>query len=67
MVTRPPIRGSISYLTSIGRRKLVLPLYRALLATPEGRARPEAIYARARPGYHPITADSIDRLFKGKN
>lgn len=56
----------VTYLTSIGRRKLVLPLYRALLMTPEGRARAEAIYARARPGYHPITADSIDRLFKAK-
>jgi leukotriene-A4 hydrolase len=51
-----------SYLTSIGRRKFVLPLYRALLATPQGKARAEAIYATARPTYHPITANSIDRL-----
>ena len=55
-----------SYLTTIGRRKLVLPLYRALIATPEGRKRAEAIYAKARVGYHPITADSIDRLMKGR-
>ena len=54
-----------SYLTSIGRRKLVLPLYRALVTTPEGRKRAEAIYARARPTYHPITVDSVDRLLKG--
>ena len=53
-----------SYLTSIGRRKLVLPLYRALLATPEGRKRADAIYAKARQTYHPITVDSIDRLMK---
>ena len=53
-----------SYLTSIGRRKLVLPLYRALLATPEGRERAQAIYVKARQTYHPITVDSIDRLFK---
>ena len=56
----------VSYLTSIGRRKLVLPLYRALLATPDGRARAEDIYETARPGYHPITADSVDRLLKKK-
>jgi leukotriene-A4 hydrolase len=55
-----------SYLTSIGRRKLVLPLYRALIATPAGRVRAELIYARARPTYHPITVDSIDRLMKGQ-
>jgi hypothetical protein len=53
-----------SYLVTIGRRKLVLPLYKALLATPEGRKRAEAIYAKARPGYHPITVESIERLFK---
>ena len=59
-----PTPGSKSYLTTIGRRKLVLPLYQALLATPDGRQRAEAIYAKARPSYHPITVDSIDRLLK---
>ncbi len=54
-----------SYLTMIGRRKLVLPLYKALLTTPEGRKRAQAIYAKARPSYHPITVDSIDKLIKG--
>ncbi len=54
-----------AYLTTIGRRKLVLPLYKALLATPAGRQHAEAIYAAARPGYHPITVESVDRLFKG--
>jgi hypothetical protein len=52
-----------SYLTTIGRRKLVLPLYRALIATPEGRKRATTLYARARQSYHPITVDSINRLF----
>ena len=51
-----------TYLTTIGRRKLVLPLYKALLATPAGRQHAEAIYAAARPGYHPITVESVDRL-----
>jgi aminopeptidase N len=53
-----------SYLTTIGRRKLVLPLYKALLASRPGRQRAGAIYAKARPGYHPITVESIDRLLK---
>ena len=55
-----------SYLTTIGRRKLVLPLYRALISTPEGRMRAQAIYVKARPSYHPITVDSIDRLMAGR-
>ncbi len=54
-----------SYLTTIGRRKLVLPLYKALLATPEGRKRAAAIYAKARSSYHPITVDSVDKAMKG--
>jgi leukotriene-A4 hydrolase len=53
-----------SYLTTIGRRKLVLPLYEALIATHEGRERARKIYSQARPNYHPITIASIDRLFK---
>ncbi|MDR3638236.1 MAG: M1 family metallopeptidase [Isosphaeraceae bacterium] len=51
-----------SFLTKIGRRKYLMPLYGALIKTPEGRARAEALFAKARPFYHPITADSVARL-----
>ena len=54
------------YLTQIGRRKLIKPLYEELLKTPEGRKRAEAIYAKARPGYHPITQAAIDAVMKPK-
>ena len=50
------------YLLEIGRRKLILPLYAALAAAPDGRERALAIYRRARPGYHPIATGSIDSL-----
>jgi aminopeptidase N len=50
------------FLTSIGRRKFLMPLYRALLKTPEGTVRAKAIYAKARPFYHPIAVDSVDKL-----
>jgi aminopeptidase N len=53
-----------TYLSTIGRRKLVLPLYRALIATSDGRTRAQAIYQKARPSYHPITVDSVDKLLK---
>jgi leukotriene-A4 hydrolase len=51
-----------AYLLSIGRRKLIRPLYEALAATPDGRARALDIYERARPGYHPISVDTIDEV-----
>src|SRR6185295_17622177 len=43
-----------SYLTTIGRRRLVKPLYEELMKTPAGAERARAIYSRARPNYHPI-------------
>jgi hypothetical protein len=32
--------------------------------TPEGKARAAAIYKTARPGYHPITASTVDAILK---
>ncbi len=55
-----------SFLTSIGRRKFLMPLYGELIKTPSGRARARAIYARARPTYHPIAVGSVDALFEGR-
>ena len=50
------------FLTSIGRRKYIKPLYEELVKTPAGRERALAIYRRARPGYHPIAQTTIDGI-----
>ena len=52
------------YMIRIGRRKLIVPLYRDLSATPEGLTLARQIYASARPGYHPLAQDAIDQLLK---
>ncbi|HSG62207.1 MAG TPA: M1 family metallopeptidase [Pseudomonadales bacterium] len=44
-----------NYLTTIGRNKLVKPLYRELAKTPEGRAFGAKAFAQAKEGYHPLT------------
>ncbi|WP_076011271.1 M1 family metallopeptidase [Alteromonas abrolhosensis] len=44
-----------SYLVSIGRNKLVKPLYRELSKTPEGKAFAKRAFEEAKPGYHPLT------------
>jgi len=49
-----------NFLRRVGRRKFVVPLYRALLATSGGAAR--AIYAEARPNYHAVTTSTLDAL-----
>ena len=50
------------YLITIGRRKLIRPLYEALAATTAGRERAVEIYRKARPGYHPISSETLDEL-----
>jgi aminopeptidase N len=49
------------FLTTVGRRKYVKPLYEAMSA-----AQATGIYAIARPMYHPITQASIDAVLAGK-
>lgn len=43
------------YLTSIGRNKLVKPLYRALSQTEEGKKLAQKAFLEAKDGYHPLT------------
>ena len=50
------------FLHHVGRRKFLVPLYRALLATPDGLARARAIYQRARPNYHSVATGTLDAL-----
>ena len=52
------------YLINIGRRKLIIPLYKQLASTPEGMAFARAVYQKARPGYHPLAQGSVDELLK---
>lgn len=52
------------YLISIGRRKLIIPLYKQLATTPEGLAFARAVYQQARPGYHPLAQGSVDALLQ---
>ncbi|MBL7923330.1 MAG: M1 family metallopeptidase [Bacteroidia bacterium] len=52
------------FLTSVGRRKFLKPLYTALAATPSGKEKARAIYAKARPGYHSVSSGTIDELLR---
>ena len=50
------------FLTGVGRRKFLKPLYADLAKTPEGRRRAIEIYAKAKPTYHPIATATIDQI-----
>ena len=56
-----------SFLTTIGRRKFLMPLYAELLKTSQGKARAKAIYGKARSFYHPIAVESVDKLMKASD
>ena len=55
-----------SFLTTIGRRKFLMPLYTELLTTPAGGVKARALFAKARPFYHPIAVESVEKLLSKK-
>jgi len=48
-----------AFMQRVGRRKLIMPIYEALVKTPEGLAFAQGVFERARAGYHPITTASV--------
>jgi leukotriene-A4 hydrolase len=52
------------YLIKIGRRKLIVPLYKQLAETPKGKLWADNVYAKARPGYHGLAQGTIDGILK---
>ena len=61
----PAVANLEDFLTSMGRRKFVLPLFTDLVAQGDwGRALAQRIYATARPGYHSVTVGSVDKVVK---
>ena len=54
--------AAAEHITRIGRIYLTTPLYKALVKTPEGLAYAEQVYAKARPGYHPLTQHVVEGI-----
>jgi aminopeptidase N len=59
---QPAFSSLEEYLKSIGRRKLIEPLYTDLMKTTAGTTFAKRVYAKARPGYHPATVKAIDAI-----
>ena len=58
-----PARPALErFLTSQGRAKFVVPLFRALAASAWGRDFARDLFAEARPGYHPITEEAVEAV-----
>lgn len=60
------VEDTDQFLGSVGRRKFVLPLYRAMSRKPEMYSTAKDIYKRHQSGYHAVTRQSVDELFNTK-
>ena len=50
------------FLLSVGRQKFIVPLYTELKANPQWRSWAREVYREARPGYHPLAQQQLDKL-----
>jgi aminopeptidase N len=64
---RPAFPRLEEYLTTIGRRKLIEPLYEGLMKTAAGTEVAKRVFAKARPGYHPETVKAIEAIVEPKD
>ncbi|HLI18566.1 MAG TPA: M1 family metallopeptidase [Rhodanobacteraceae bacterium] len=55
--------AAAEHATRIGRLYLTMPIYKALVQTPEGFAFVEQVFAKAKDGYHPLTRMAVEKLF----
>jgi leukotriene-A4 hydrolase len=54
------------FLTNVGRRKFLMPLYGELMRSEKGRVFARTIYQQARPNYHSVAVRSLDELLAWK-
>ncbi len=60
----PAYSNTETFLTEVGRRKFLMPLYKEMVKTSEGKEWAKKIYTRARPNYHSVAYNSIDEVLK---
>ena len=66
---QPGMKRLEGFLTEQGRRKFLQPLYTKMAETDSGMTKAREIYAKARPGYHAVSVQTIDKILgidKGK-
>ena len=54
------------FLTNVGRRKFLMPLYAELMRSEKGKVLARTIYQQARPNYHSVAVRSLDELLVWK-
>jgi hypothetical protein len=52
-----------TFLVTVGRRKFVAPLYESLIQNNQ-KELASKIYQKARPGYHAVTTETVDKMMR---
>lgn len=52
------------FLINVGRRKFLVPIYRALIEADPTMERAKAIYSQARPNYHSVSTNTLDEMLQ---
>lgn len=61
---KPAYPALETFLTAMGRRKFLKPIYTELAKTPEGMEMAREIYKKARPTYHSVSYNTVDEILK---
>lgn len=63
---KPAFPHMRTFLNKVGRRKFLIPLYKALIKTPEGKQMAIDIFKEAKPKYHAVAVKTLEELLSGK-
>lgn len=55
------------FLSSVGRRKFLEPLYEEMMKTPRSKDMAVRLYSKYRMNYHPLAQESLDKIVAGKS
>ncbi|WP_126244023.1 M1 family metallopeptidase [Chitinophaga rhizosphaerae] len=61
---KPAFAKMEKFLSQVGRRKFLTPLYTEMMKSPEGTAMARSIYGKYRGNYHPLAQETLDRIIK---
>ncbi|RPD38109.1 M1 family metallopeptidase [Chitinophaga barathri] len=53
------------FLSEVGRRKFLTPLYTEMMKTPKGKEMAIRIYGKYKQNYHPLAQETLNKLVKG--
>ncbi len=58
----PAVEAAESFLQNVGRRKFLVPIYKAMLANASSEEKARETYRLARPRYHAVAVNTLDKL-----